>query len=207
MTAKLGILAFGSLIDRPGWEIEEAIVARKTGIRTPFSIEFARTSRRRAGAPTLVPVKSGGSPVLGHILVVDLPEQEAKDRLWRRETNRVGKGGHYIERRNPGPDTLIIDPHENVGGVAVVLAARFAANIAPLNAEVLAALAIESAQKLDDGRDGISYLRDAKRNGIATPLSAPYEREILRRMQAVTLEDALKTIRACRPAVSACGHE
>jgi hypothetical protein len=197
MTAKLGILAFGSLIDCPGREIEEAIVARKSEILTPFNIEFARTSRRRAGAPTLVPVDAGGGPVLAHILVVDLPEQEARDRLWRRETNRVGQGGHYVHRRNPGLDTLIIEPHENLGGVAIVLAARFAANIAPLNAEVLAALAIESAQKLDDGRDGISYLLNTKRNGIATPLSAPYEREVLRRMQAATLEDALKRIRAC----------
>jgi len=60
MTAELGILAFGSLIDRPGWEIEQAIVTRKSGIRTPFSVEFARSSRTRAGAPTLVPVEAGG---------------------------------------------------------------------------------------------------------------------------------------------------
>ena len=108
------------------------------------------------------------------ILVVDLSEQEAKDRLWRRETDRVGEGGHYLERRSPGSDTLIIDRYENVGDIAVVLAARFPANIAPLDAEVLATLAIESARQLDNGRDGISYLLDAKRNGIVTPLSAPY---------------------------------
>jgi cation transport regulator ChaC len=127
LTAKLGILAFGSLIDRPGWEIEEAIGARKSGIRTPFRIEFARTSRTRAGAPTLVPVDAGGSPVLANIFVVDLSEQEAKDRLWRRETDRVGQRGHYVERRNPGVDTLIIDRFDNLGGVALVLAARFPA--------------------------------------------------------------------------------
>jgi len=45
--AKLGILAFGSLIDDPGWEIEEAIIARKSGIRTPFAVEFARKSKKR----------------------------------------------------------------------------------------------------------------------------------------------------------------
>ena len=76
---------------------------------------------------------------------MDLSEQEAKDRLWRRETDRVGEGGHYLERRSPGSDTLIIDRYENVGDIAVVLAARFPANIAPLDAEVLATLAIESA--------------------------------------------------------------
>jgi hypothetical protein len=80
----------------------------------------------------------------------------------------------------------------------MVLAVRFPANIAPLTAETLAMLAIKSAQKLDNGRDGISYLLDAKRNGIVTPLSAPYEREILRRIVTVTLRDALKKIRACK---------
>jgi hypothetical protein len=195
MTAKLGILAFGSLIDRPDWEIEEAIVRRKSGIRTPFGIEFARTSRTRAGSPTLVPVDAGGSPVLANIFVVDLSEQEAKDRLWRRETDRVGERGHYIDRRNPGVDTLIIDRYDNLAGVAIVLAARFPANITPLNHEVLSTLAIKSAQELDNGRDGISYLLDAKRNGIVTPLSAPYKHEILRRMKTTSLEDALKKIR------------
>ena len=126
---------------------------------------------------------------------MDLPEQEAKNRLWRRETDRVGEGGHYLERRSPGSDTLIIDRHENVGDIAVVLAARFPANIAPLDAEVLATLAIESARQLDNGRDGISYLLDAKRNGIVTPLSAPYELEILRRTETTTLGDALMKIR------------
>jgi cation transport regulator ChaC len=196
MIAALGILAFGSLIDRPGWEIEQAITARKAGILTPFGIEFARTSRTRAGAPTLVPVDSGGGKVLALILVVDLSEREALDRLWRRETNRIGESGHYVHPRNPGLDTLIIDRYENLASVSVVLAARLPANITPLNADVLATLAIKSAHELDDDRDGISYLLDAKRNGIVTPLSGPYEREILRRMKTRSLEDALKKIRA-----------
>jgi hypothetical protein len=59
----------------------------------------------------------------------------------------------------------------------------------------LARLAIESARQLDNGRDGISYLLRAKRNGIVTPLSGPYEQEILRGTQSSTLEDALKKIR------------
>jgi hypothetical protein len=126
---------------------------------------------------------------------VDLPEQEAKDRLWRRETDRVGQGGHYFDRRRQQSNTVIIDRYEDIGDVAIVLAARFPANLVPLNAEVLATLAIESAQQLDNGRDGISYLLHAKRNGIVTPLSGPYEREILRRTQSNTLEDALKKVR------------
>ena len=79
-----------------------------------------------------------------------------------------------------------------LAGISIVLAARFPANTTPLNAEVLASLAIKSAHELDDGRDGISYLLDAKRNGTVTPLSGPYEREILRRMKTASLEDALQ---------------
>ena len=60
---------------------------------------------------------------------------------------------------------------------------------------MLATLAIESARQLDNGRDGISYPLDAKRNGIVTPLSAPYELEILRRTETTTLGDALMKIR------------
>ena len=61
----VGILAYGSLINKPDWEIEEAIVGRKTGVLTPFSVEFARESVKRSGAPTLVPVTVGGSPGQG----------------------------------------------------------------------------------------------------------------------------------------------
>jgi hypothetical protein len=60
----VGILAFGSLIDRPGWEIDEGIIGRKAGVLTPFSVEFARKSVKRGGAPTLVPVEVSGSRVL-----------------------------------------------------------------------------------------------------------------------------------------------
>ena len=78
--------------------------------------------------------------------------------------------GHAIGRANPGPNTLIIDRYENLGGVAVVLAARFAATITPLTAEHLARLAISSVASAQAGRDGITYLIDAEaqRNNDAT---------------------------------------
>jgi len=142
-------------------------------------VEFARSSTKRGGAPTLVPVEQGGTPVLAQILLVNLSEQEAKDRLWRREIDRVGQGGHYTHHANPGPNTLIIDRYENFEGVGVILAARFAATIVPLTAARLADLAIESVPLARTGRDGITYLIDAKRNGIKTPLSEAYEETIL----------------------------
>jgi hypothetical protein len=196
MKASLGILAFGSLIDNPGAEIEAALVGRKLNVRTPFGVEYARSSTKREGAPTLVPLEQGGTPVLAQIFLVNVTEQEAKDRLWRREINRVGQGGHYTRHANPGRSTLIIDRYENFEGVDIVLAARFAATIAPLTAAHLAELAIKSARLERTGRDGITYLVDAKRNGITTPLSAAYEQEILRRVQATDLNDAIRKIRA-----------
>jgi hypothetical protein len=46
------------------------------------------------------------------------------------------------------------------------------------------------------GGDGISYLMAAKRNGIRTPLSAPYELEIL--AQQDVLEEAA-LVQSSRP--------
>jgi hypothetical protein len=194
----VGILAFGSLIADCGEEIEAALVGRKLNVRTPFGVEFARSSNTRSGAPSLVPVRTGGAPVFGQILLVNVSQPEAKDRLWRREINRIGQGGHYVRRENPGPNTLIIDRYENLEGVRTVFAARFAANIDPLTPARLAELAIKSARLERTGRDGITYLIDVKHNGIITPLSAAYEKEILRRTNATDLPEALKKISAER---------
>lgn len=147
----------------------------------------------------MVPVENVGNPVRAQILLLDVAEQEAKDRLWRREIDKIGEGGHYVYRANPGPDTLIIDRYENFEGLSVVLAARFPATIAPLTAGHLAGLAIASVASAKFGRDGITYLIDANRNGIATPLSVAYEKEILRRTETADLTKALLKLRAeCR---------
>jgi hypothetical protein len=196
MKTSIGILAFGSLIDNPGPEIEAALVGRKLNVMTPFALEFARSSTKRGGAPTLVPMKEGGAPVLAQILLLNVSEQEAKDRLWRREINRIGRGGHYAPRETPGHNTLIIDRYEKFEGVDIVLAARFPATIVPLTGAHLAELAIESARLEKTGRDGITYLINAKRNGITTPLLASYEQEILRRLQALDLIDAKQKAQA-----------
>ena len=91
MTTSVGILAFGSLIDIPGAEIEKAVVGRKLNVHTPFGVEFARSSTKRGGAPTLVPLEQSGASVLAQILLLNVSEQDAKDRLWRRDINRVGQ--------------------------------------------------------------------------------------------------------------------
>jgi len=62
---RIGILAFGSLLDDPGAEISRLIERRIEPVTTPFKVEFARASISRDGAPTLVPVDQGGAAVAG----------------------------------------------------------------------------------------------------------------------------------------------
>src|SRR6266851_1940977 len=92
----IGILAFGSLIRDPGKEIE-ACIETCINCTTPFSVEFARLSQKRGNAPTLVPVKEGGSRVNAKILVLNdkVTLEQAKTLLWKRETGK--ECGKYRE--------------------------------------------------------------------------------------------------------------
>ena len=51
---------------------------------------YLRIRQRVAGdgVDTLVPAEHGGAHVLAQILLVSVSEQEARDRLWRREADR-----------------------------------------------------------------------------------------------------------------------
>lgn len=199
MTSKVGILAYGSLIDDPGPEIE-GVVARviKDGVTTPFKVEFARTSATRAGAPTLVPVDTGGANVAAQILVLreDVDKSAARDMLWRRETGRTGVAP--VNPTSVGPNRVIVERLQDFHGVPVVLYTRIGANIVPLTARRLAELAIASAKSasLPEGRDGISYLANALRNGIQTPLAAEFEQEVKRQTRATSLAAALRIVRS-----------
>jgi hypothetical protein len=202
MSERLGILAYGSLIDDPGDEIAVATAEiLYDGIVTPFAVEFARSSRTRAGAPTLVPVATGGAPVPARIYVLrdDISGQEARGMLWRRETRAPGRAPSPAGRPKSVSNDVLIDYVENFLGISTVLYTRLAANIAPLTPQRLAELALNSArcgEVLAQGRDGISYLISAQGNGIHTKLSRAYEVELLRQTGAVTLGEALVRIRA-----------
>lgn len=195
---RVGILAFGSLIGNPGEEIAavEVRAERKRGVRTPFRVEFARASRTRGGAPTLVPHENGAE-VLAHVIVLETTVQDAKDRLWRRETGKIGQGGHYVQKAKPNETTLIIDEY-SLEGLPTVLATRFLPNLRPLTATHLAECGVASVARAKPGMDGISYLIDAMRDGIVTPLSPFYASEILRLTGAASLE-------AARAGLSAAG--
>lgn len=197
--SRVGIFAYGSLIEEPGKEIEPLIHERKERIETPFLIEFARSSSTRDGAPTVVPVESGGSRVHGTILVLDagINVEEAKDLLWRRETRNECTDKHYTPPYRPNPNRMVVKKLDNFAGICVVLYTKLGANITDPNATKLADLAINSA-KAEAGRtgmDGISYLLSVKRQGISTPLMQGYESEILRKTDTSNLENALSRCR------------
>lgn len=196
---RVGILAYGSLIEEPGKEIEPLIRQRIERIETPFSIEFARSSSTRDGAPTVIPIENGGSRVLATILVLDdgVALEKAQDLLWRRETRNECTDKHYTPPSKPNPNKMMVAKLDNFEGLDVVLYTKLGPNITDANAVKLAELAVRSAKAEAGrtGRDGIRYLLSVKRQGISTPLMADYEREILRMTGASSLGDALSRCR------------
>ncbi|SEA80635.1 hypothetical protein [Marinobacterium iners] len=195
----IGILAYGSLIEDPGIELEPLIFERKEGIQTPFNIEFARTSSSRGGAPTVVPVENIGSPVSAVILMLsnDLDVDAAKDLLWRRETRNEKSKKHYSNPVNPTVNQVVVEEVRDFHGVDLVLFTKIGANIDAPTAVKLATLAIESARggAGADRKDGISYLISLKRQNISTPLMHSYESTILQRLGVKTLEEAYEAAR------------
>ena len=193
----IGILAYGSLIEDPGIEIKPLIKKRIKDIETPFKIEFARTSKSRDGAPTLVEYDDGSS-VNGQILVLedDVTLSKAKSLLWRRETRKENTFNVYTEEENPSPNKVMVKEIKNFSDVDIVIYTSIGSNIESVTANELSDLAIESVKKEAgrDKKDGISYLISVKKQGIVTPLMEAYEKAILDKMDCTTLENALNKI-------------
>lgn len=190
----IGVLAYGSLMTTPGPELAAVIVGRIEGVLTPFSVEFARTSNGRCGAPTLVPVDTGGCPVHAVIYEVSVSQDEAASIVYRREIDAIGSGRVYCEPAADRKNAVRIDHIVGLAGFDLVLSTRIASNIFALHPDILADMAINSARKLSDGRDGITYLMDALRCGIVTPLSRAYEASILEKTGTQDLASALSAI-------------
>jgi hypothetical protein len=187
----VGILAFGSIIEEPGRELA-AWVSRRVEVKTPFAVEFARSSRTRDGAPTLVPVREGGACVPASVLVLDgsVTVADARAMLYRRETGR-------LHDTSAGSDAAWIAELAALAGLKTCLYTALDANIRPLTAERLTELALCSAAAAAGARrrDGISYLQQQKRRGLVTPLMSPYEELVLARTGARDLDDAWKRVR------------
>jgi len=187
----VGILAFGSLNDDPGDDLKAAAPKPWIPVETPFPVEFAHSSRRRDGAPTLVPVTKGGAHVPASILVLDssVTVERAREMLYRRETNGLDP--------RPGAPADWIKEQKDVAGISTCLYAAFPADIQPLTPEELAKLALRSAAGPagEQQRDGISYLKQQKSRGIETPLMASYEKAILESTGADDLDEAWELAR------------
>lgn len=192
---KIGILAFGSLIDDPGEELQSFIVERKGGVITPFNIEYGRKSSKRGNAPTLIPVSNGGQKVEATLLILKegLTLDEVKDMLYRRETNNVGTNRIYTKRNQPNPNQLVIQEHTDLNDVQIYLTANYGCNLKEITPDILADLAIQSfnSKEVERGRDGISYLNNNINNKIITPLTEGYRSAILKKMMANNLEEIL----------------
>ena len=197
--ARISILAFGSLIEDPGKELQPRIHEHIEGIKTPFSVEFARSSGSRGGGPTLVPVDDGGSPVNAVLLELDraVGLAEAMDLLWRRETRNESSGKRYVRPTDPGDNDVLVECLEDFHGFDVVLYTKIGANIEVLTPDRLAELAVSSARGNAGANrvDGISYLASVLRQRITTPLTPCYEAAILRKTGAGDLEEAHGKIR------------
>jgi hypothetical protein len=196
----IGIMAYGSLVEDPGPEIEAARARIISGLTTPFKVEFARKSRSRGDAPTLIPVAQGGAHLPTQIIVLKehISEAEAQNLIWRRETRQIGSGRPYIAKEHPSANTTIVRRIEDIGGVDVVFYTEIGSNIEPLTSAELARLAIESVMKAEPDKDGISYLMATLGRQVETPLSNPYREEILRRVGVNSLAGALEVLRkAC----------
>lgn len=180
MDGRIGILAYGSLLSYPGAELAGLIERRIDGALTPFAVEFARAASRRSSAPTLAPVERGGAPVEGSLLLLEKGTdlELARHALYRREINQIGSELTYDHHSS---NRVRVDHLCDHWGCAKVLYAKLPVTLEPDPVD-LAQRAIASAKGLagDEGRDGISYLMGVKANGVTTPLSPAYEREILR---------------------------
>ncbi len=203
----IGILAYGSIVAAPGDEIRNALDGRIEEVCTPFNVEYARRSRTRSGAPTLVPVPEGiGSPVMGTILVLKaaITEEQAKNMLYRREIHRIGLKDKIYDHENQTKkkDGLLIKTLKDFHGIPLVIYTYLKPTITEIlnpnlsdgkKAEILADAAIESitSETYKNYNDGICYLHQNILSGIITPLTEPYESEILRRANgAVDLPSA-----------------
>jgi hypothetical protein len=191
----IGILAYGSLIADPGWEIIDQTDSMIHPVETPFPVEYARRSKTRANAPTLVPVPFGkGVPVQATVIVLkkEILLQQAKDILYRREIHRICDTKKvYREPDSQDSNKMRIVLLNNFAGVNTVLYTKLATNFQPIlddeyndhqKSDLLCAAACESLteETFHSCQDGIHYLNAAIHSGVKTRLTELYAQAILK---------------------------
>ena len=194
--SKIGILAYGSLINDPGAEISK-LISEEIQVMTPFPVEFVRISKTRGAAPTVAPYKSG-RPVKAKLFVLkdSVLLQDAKSLLWRRETRKEGLDRDY--RESTGLNAVIIRDRPGFHGLDHALYTDFnpSGKINDPDPGELAKAAIDSVAKAPDGKDGITYLMDIISIGIETQLTLAYQKEILAQTGTLSLAEALTLARS-----------
>lgn len=187
----IGILAYGSLICDPGIEITP-LIKQRIKTMTPFPVEFARYSKSRGGAPTVVPHPAGKS-VAAEILVISdqISLNEAKNLLWRREIRKEGTGRIYSE--SAAQNAVVIREKPSLDGIDVALYTDFntTGKIPQPDPYILAEAAISSIARASPGSDGISYLISLIEAGVETGLIQQYQHDILTLTKTGNLVDAL----------------
>lgn len=195
---KVGILAYGSLIDNPGIELGPLIVDR-IPCETPFKVEFARVSASRNNAPTLIPVQEGGKFIKAQILVLNevVKIEAARSMLWRRERHVTDVSQNYSRPQNPGVNTVLVEEIHDFHNIECVIYTSIGKNIErEITPQLLADYAIASigANAGAMEKDGIRYLFAAKKNGIITEFSEAYENEIIKRTNTRSLREAIQKL-------------
>jgi len=198
----IGILAYGSLITHTGREIESVLDHVIPDVLTPFPVEYARRSRSRAGAPTLVPVPAGcGTPMNAVVLVLKkyTRKKKALNFLYRREVHREGdlKVIYEDQAQRQKRDALVIESMQNQFGLSVIYYTALKPNFTEIldakrtqeqKAELLALAAIDSVtqETYAKGMDGIQYLADNIEASVVTVLTEPYAQAILNKVRNVS---------------------
>jgi hypothetical protein len=198
---KVGILAFGSLIDNPGQEIKDIEIGR-IDCTTPFNVEFARISSTRNNAPTLIPIldNSKGKKVNAKIILIEdeIDLESAKSILWRRECHKTDKTKIYTKPDNPTPTDVMIGELDNFCNVEKVIYTYFLLQdvYEELNPIRLADFAIDSilSEAGVKEKDGIRYLLSIKLNDIKTEFSEEYEKQILIKTETHSLSEAIEKL-------------
>ena len=132
------------------------------------------------------------------VLRNEIPLEDAKDLLWRRETRNEGTGKTYPA--GTLSNSIIIGHLQDFQGLDHVLYTDFdsAGKVARPNLADLIAKAIVSVRKAELGKDGISYLIHALEARIQTPLTDQYVSGLLHRSGAGSLKQALGWLQAGR---------
>lgn len=174
----VAILAYGSLLYRPGAELEAVIVGR-TPCLTPFPVEYGRASARWGGGPVLVPHPDGG-PVDGALLLLA-------------DTVELGVAVDMLATREGLPDSRGVVEVADMGD-HLVIAAALVRNLPAPDMEPPALAKRALASVASGPHNGVAYLRGAIEVGIRTPRTGAYVREILALTGAGTLADAERLV-------------